>query len=264
MVARGSWTLRLCVTLSLGGGLVLPVLVSPSPAWAAAGPTVVPITTFAVSSTQCDGPTYLPTLYQGNLLPEVEAELTALEGQPPGSGARSIPTVSSCSPLPAALAPVAGSASVSSTASPDGSATVTAQATGNAVVEESAQMNTTLSAAIPLGAPASSVVVSIPYATTGLAQTGGNTAYALVSFGQAPGAIMCVDRSYGSGHYRRANTTCRHRSEQHRARTASGSSARTARTWLRASWGSEPTSSRGPIRTTGRWRRRPPTSACTT
>ena len=58
-------------------------------------------------------------------------------------------------------------------------------------------MNITLSAAIPLRAAASSVVVSIPYATTGLAQTGGNEASALVSFGQAPGAIMCVDGSYG-------------------------------------------------------------------
>ncbi len=196
-MARGSWTLRLCVTLSFGGGLALPLLISPSPASAAAGPTVVPITTFAVSSTQCDGPTYLPTLYQNNLFPEVEAEFSALEGQPPGSGGGSIPTVSSCSPPPVALAPVAGRASVSSNASPDGSATVTAQATGNAVAEESAQMNITLSAAIPLRTPASSVVVSIPYVTTGLSRTGRNDAHALVSFGQAPGAIMCTDGSYG-------------------------------------------------------------------
>ena len=40
-------------------------------------------------------------------------------------------------------------------------------------------------------------MVSIPYTTTGLSQTGGNDAFALVAFGQAPGAITCVDGSYG-------------------------------------------------------------------
>ena len=190
----GSWTLRKGAAIA-AGGLALPLLLLPSSASAADIPTVVPVTTFAATSSQCVGPTYLPLLYEGGSLGALAAEIAALEGQPPGSV--SVPTISSCTPLPTALSPVVGSASVSSVASPDGSATVTAQATGNELVEQSAQMDTTLSAAIPLSAPASSVVVSIPYTTTGLSQTGGNDAFALVAFGQAPGAITCVDGSYG-------------------------------------------------------------------
>ena len=191
----GSWALRKSAALSAGGLALSFLLLVPSSASAADTPTVVPVTTFTATSTQCVGPTYLPLLYEGGSLAALAAEIAALEGQPPGSA--SVPTISSCTPLPTALSPVVGSASVSSVASPDGSATVTAQATGNEFVEQSAQVDTTLSASIPLSAPASSVVVSIPYTTTGLSQTGGNDAFALVAFGQAPGAITCVDGSYG-------------------------------------------------------------------
>ena len=227
----GSWTLR--AALSAGGLVLSFFLLLPSSASAADTPTVVPVTTFTATSTQCVGPTYLPLLYQGGYLAALAAEIAALEVQPPGSV--SVPTISSCTPLPTALSPVVGSASVSSVASPHGSATVTAQATGNEFVEQSAQVVTTLNAAIPLSAPATSVVVSIPHTTAGLSQTGGNDAFALVAFGQAPGAITCVDGSYGlwslpPGQYDLSPW------DRAQGPTASGSSVPTVRTSPLAWW----------------------------
>ncbi len=195
----GSRSLRTSIVVALGG-LALSLTLVPSSASAAGTPTVVPITTFTVTSSQCDGPNYLPTLFEGSLLAQVAAEIAALEGLPPGSG--SVPTVTSCTPLPAALSPVLGSASVSSVASPNGSATIAVQALGNDFVEQSAQVDTTLAASITLNSPASSVEVSVPYTnspytTSGDSPSSGDSAFALVSFGQAPGLIMCVDGSYG-------------------------------------------------------------------
>jgi hypothetical protein len=182
------------------GGLAISLLFLQSAASAAGTSTVVPVTTFTVTSSQCDGPTYLPVLYEGNVLASVFEELDALEGLPPGEG-ESPPTISSCSPLPTGLSTVVGSASVSSVASPNGSATVSVQALGNELVEESADVDTTLSASIALTSPASSVDFSIPYTTSGLSQTTSDSASAAVAFSQTPGLTKCVDGSNGIWSY---------------------------------------------------------------
>jgi hypothetical protein len=176
------------------GGLALWLMLLPSAASAAAVPPVVPVTSFTVTSTQCSGPTYLPVAYP--TLSEAYGELGALTGAAPGAGPYP-PTFSSCSPLPSVAAPVVGSASVSSVASPNGSATVSVQALGNQLVEESANVYTTLSASITLSSPAPSVTFSVPYTTSGLTQSGTEDPFALVSFTAATGLIGCVDGSDG-------------------------------------------------------------------
>lgn len=139
-------------------------------------------------------------------LGDVYAELDSLVGTPPGEGA-SPPTFSSCSPLPAAGSPVYGSASVSSVGTPNGSATVSVQALGNELVEQSADVDTTLTASMTLSSPATSVDFTVPYTTSGLSQTGtDDDAFALVSFSAAIGLINSADGSYGTwstpaGHY---------------------------------------------------------------
>jgi hypothetical protein len=189
-------TLRESAVVALGG-LALSLILLPSSASATGTgtSTVVPVTTFTVTSSQCDGPTYLPVLYEGTLLADVFQEIAALEGLPPGEG-ETPPTLSSCSPLPEALSPLVGSASVSSVASPNGSASVAVEALGNEAVEESADVNTTLSGSITLSSPASSVDFSIPYTTSGVSQSSTGSA-AIVAFSQSPGLIKCVDGSNG-------------------------------------------------------------------
>ena len=90
-----------------------------------------------------------------------------------------------------------GTASVSSVATPDGSSTVSVQALGNQLVEESANVDTALSASITLSSPAPSVTFSVPYTTSGLTQSGPEHPFALVSFMAATGLIGCVDGSDG-------------------------------------------------------------------
>jgi hypothetical protein len=146
-----------------------------------------------VTSSQCDGPTYLPALNPA--LDEAYAELDSLLGGAPGQGPYP-PTFSSCSPLPAAASPVVGSASVSSVASENGSATVSVQALGNQIVEQSADVDTALTASLTLSSPTPSVDFSIPYTTSGLTQSGTEHPFALISFSEATG-MRCVDGSYG-------------------------------------------------------------------
>ena len=185
------------------GGLTLSLMLLPSAASAAGTPEALALTSFTVTSTQCSGPTYLPVA--DPTLSEVYGELGALTGAAPGAGPYP-PTFSSCTPLPSAAAPVVGSASVSSVASPNGSATVSVQALGNQVVEESANVSPTLGASITLSSPAPSVTFSVPYTTSGLTQSGPEHPFALVSFTAATGLIGCVDGSDGiwsnpPGHY---------------------------------------------------------------
>lgn len=188
----GSWTLRKGVVGALGG-IALSLTLLPSAVSAAGAPAVVPVTSFTVTSTQCSGPTYLPVANPA--LSEVYGELGALTGAAPGAGPYP-PTFSSCTPLPSAAA-VVGSASVSSVASPNGSATVSVRALGNQLVEESANVYTTLSSSITLSSPAPSVTFSVPYTTSGLTQSGTENPFALVSFTAATGLIGCVDGSDG-------------------------------------------------------------------
>lgn len=176
------------------GGFALSPLLTASTASAAGASNVVPVMSYAVTSTQCDGPTYLPVLNPA--LEDVYSELDALAGSRPGQGPYP-PTFSSCSPLPAAASPVVGSASANSVASPTGSATVSAQALGNQFVEESADVDTMLTGSVTLGSAAPSVTFSVPYSTAGLSQSGSpENASALISF-SAGAASNCVDGSYG-------------------------------------------------------------------
>jgi hypothetical protein len=176
------------------GGLALSVMLFPVAASAAGTLQPLALTSFTVTSTQCNGPTYLPVANPA--LNEVYVELGALTGAAPGAGPYP-PTFSSCSPLPSAASPVVGSAAVTSVASPNGSATVSAQALGNQLVEESTNVYTTLSASITLSSPAPSVTFSIPYTTSGLTQSGTEDPFALVSFTGATGLVGCVDGSVG-------------------------------------------------------------------
>jgi hypothetical protein len=176
------------------GGLALALVLFPPPASAAAAPGSIALTSFTVTSTQCAGPTYLPVANPA--LAEFYDELDALAGDAPGAGA-SPPTFSSCTPLPSAASPVVGDASVTSDASPNGSATVSVEALGNQLVEESANVYTTLNASTTLSAPAQSVTFTVPYTTSGLSQSGPENPFALVSFTAATGLIGCVDGSDG-------------------------------------------------------------------
>jgi hypothetical protein len=176
------------------GGLALALLLLPSPASAATAPGSVALTSFTVTSTQCNGPTYLPVANPA--LAEFYDELDALAGDAPGAGPYP-PTFSSCSPLPSAASPVVGDAAVTSDASPNGSATVSVQALGNQLVEESASVYTTLGASTTLSAPAQSVIFTVPYTTSGLSQSGPENPFALVSFTASTGLIGCVDGSDG-------------------------------------------------------------------
>ena len=186
---------RLATSIAtVAGSLALSVMLVPSDA-AAADPTgPLALASFAVTSTQCNGPTYLPVAYPA--LDEAYGELGELIGAAPGAGPYP-PTFSSCSPLPAAAAPVVGSASVASVASPSGSATVSVQALGSQLVEESASVYTTLSASLALTSPAESVTFTVPYTTSGLTQSGNEDPFSLVSFTGATGLVDCVDGSEG-------------------------------------------------------------------
>ncbi|HWE71116.1 MAG TPA: hypothetical protein VG205_12160 [Acidimicrobiales bacterium] len=156
------------------------------------------MTTFTVASSQCDGPTYLSVLNPG--LDAVYGELSALLGLRPGAGLYP-PSLSSCSPLPTALSALVGTASSSSVASPNGSATVSVQSLGNQLVEESAEVNTKLTGSLTLSSPASSVNFTIPYTTAPFTTSGttpsGDTANAAVIFDGTTGLNTCVDGSTG-------------------------------------------------------------------
>ena len=154
----GSWTSPKCVLPALAG-LALSLVLLPSAASAAGSATVVPVTSFTVTSSQCTGPTYAPVLSPA--LDEVYAELDPLVGSPPGEGA-SPPVFSSCTTLPAAGSAVYGSASVSSVGTPNGTATVSVQTLGNELVEQSADVDTTLTASMTLSSPATSVDFTVP------------------------------------------------------------------------------------------------------
>jgi hypothetical protein len=79
------------------------------------------------------------------------------------------------------------------------SAAVSVQALGNELVEQSADVDTTLTASMTLSSPATSVDFTVPYTTSGLSQTGtDDDAFALVSFSSAIGLINCTDGSYGT------------------------------------------------------------------
>jgi hypothetical protein len=192
-VHAGSWTLRKGVVGALGGVALSLVLLASAASAAGTTPSLA-LTSFTVTSTQCSGPTYLPGAEP--TLSEIYGELSALTGAAPGTGPYP-PTFSSCTPLPSAAAPLVGSASVSSVASPNGSATVSVQALGNQLVEQSANVYTTLSSSITLSSPASSVTFSVPYTTSGLTRSGTENPFALVSFTAATGLVGCVDGSDG-------------------------------------------------------------------
>jgi hypothetical protein len=186
---------RLATSIGLAaGGLALSLLLLPSAVSAAGAPEQVALTSFAATSTQCSGPTYLPVA--SPTLREAYAELDALAGAAPGAGPYP-PTFSSCSPLPSVASPVVGDATVTSVTSPSGTASVSAQADGNQLVAQSASVYTTLSGSIQLSAPAPSVTFSVPYTTSGLSQSGDEDPFALVSFTAATGLIGCVDGSDG-------------------------------------------------------------------
>ena len=183
--------LRVCF---VAASLALSLLLFPSAASAAGTPAPVALTSFTDTSTQCSGPTYLPVANPA--LREFYAELDALAGAAPGAGPYP-PTFSSCTPLPSVASPVVGDASITSGTSPSGSASVSAQADGNQLVEESANVYTTLSGSITLSSPAPSVTFSVPYTTSGLSQSGPEDPFALASFTAATGLIACTDGSDG-------------------------------------------------------------------
>jgi hypothetical protein len=175
------------------GAVALPFTLLPSSASAAGTSTVIPITTFGVTSSQCDGPMTSP------LINGLIADLDAVEGPKP-----TVPLLFpySCA-APSSLLALLASSSTTAAGSSSGSATVTAQADGNPLIGESASSDVVLTAAIPLSSPASSVEVTIPYTTSGV--TGGpnnvnDTAGGLLIVGPLPvaSAIMCADGSQGT------------------------------------------------------------------
>jgi hypothetical protein len=203
-VAWPAWTLRKCVMATLGAvALSLALLPLAASAASAAGtPTVVPLTTFTVTSSQCDGPTTSPII--AGPLGDVGSSLGEHSTIPDP-----ISFGSACTPPPSELSSVA-SASASAAGSPGGVANVSAQALGNAVIAASANSDVGLTAAIPLSSPASSIEVSIPYTTSGITWTtpndqgcgpfapGSCAAGAVVFVDPIAAPITCVDGSQGT------------------------------------------------------------------
>ena len=87
-----------------------------------------------------------------------------------------------------------GSASATSNASPVGSATVSVQAQGNDLVDEGAEVLTSLTGSIAMSSPASSVDFSIPWSTSGISQSSFPGAFVDVWF-SVTGIPGCVDGS---------------------------------------------------------------------
>jgi hypothetical protein len=184
------------------GGLAISLVLLPSGASAAGTSTVVPVTTFAVTSSQCAGPTTMPVV-EGPL-GEVGSSLGEHSTIPDP-----ISFGSECTPPPSVLSPLA-SAEASAVGSPSGSATVSAQAQGNVLVAASANSDVDLTASIPLGSPASSIEVSIPYTTTGVTWTtpgdqgcgafapGSCGSGALVFIAPTEASTTCTDGSKGT------------------------------------------------------------------
>jgi hypothetical protein len=207
-VSWPSWTLRKRAVGALGAValslalLPLAAALPPSAASAAGTSTVVPLTTFTVTSSQCDGPTTSPII--AGPLGDVGSSLGEHTTIPDPI---SFGTV--CTPPPSALSSV-DTASASAAGSPGGSANVSAQALGNAVIAASANSDAGLTASIPLSSPASSIEVSIPYTTTGITWTTPNgqgcglfapgicaaAAAAFIDPIEAP--ITCADGSQGT------------------------------------------------------------------
>jgi hypothetical protein len=194
-VGARSWLLRKGAVAAFGAGVLVAAFL-PAAASAVGAPSTVPVTTFAVTTTQqCSGPTLLPAVT--SLVNQLIRSLGGLGGTP-GSG--TVPGFSSCTATPALLSSLLGTASASSTASANGSASVSAQADGNALSVQSAQEFTELTGSITLSSAASSVDFSIPYTNTAFATTGvapsGNDASSFVSFmGGAAELNACVDGS---------------------------------------------------------------------
>lgn len=199
VVKLSSWTFRKNVVAALGAA-GLSLMFMPLPASAAGASTVVPITTFSVTTgPTCAGGTQSP------IVQDLLNDMQPLLGEH-GSLPVPIPTLSlnpGCSsPAPAALSPLV-SASNTESSSAVGSATVSSEALGNQVLAEEADTAVTLTGTIPLSSPASSVDVSIPYTTTGVTQTPGGDASALVfidpsSIELSEPSLMCADGSFGA------------------------------------------------------------------
>lgn len=189
MLGRGATHRGRLVVVGVAASMLSAVAVLAAPS-AAAGSTVVPVSTFTVSSTQCAGPA-LP------IPAAVDSLLDVLTGAKDPVGLTSLGL--GCTPLPAVLAPLVGTASASAVASPSGSATASAATTGTGLVEELADAESTLAASITLNAPASSVEFSIPYTSTGVSESGntdpvdaGSSAFVLLT---AIGLLPCTDGS---------------------------------------------------------------------
>jgi hypothetical protein len=179
MLHRGAMTMAALAMVGTGA-----LLYDSVPASAAGTSTVVPVSSFTVTTTKCVGPTLLQDvltdLYassQTNLLGDYLSQLLTL-----------------CSPLPTVLSPVAGSASVTSVASPTGSATVSAQSTGNSVVAEGAEVQTSLSTSVSIGSNVSSLEFSIPWTTTGISESSHSGSLVDVWF-SVTAVPNCVDGS---------------------------------------------------------------------
>ena len=142
-------------------GFALALLLLPTTASAAGTSTVVPVTSFTVTTQSCAGGTQTPIV---NYLEGI------VDGPGPGNGPLNLPTISlnpGCSSAPSVL-PSAYNASNTASSSSSGSATFSSEALGNAVLAEEAYGGVDLNASIPLAAPASSVDVSVPYTTSGV------------------------------------------------------------------------------------------------
>ncbi len=155
------------------GGFALSLMLLPADASAAGTSTVVPITTFAVTDVPpgpCAGGVQSP------IVGDIAGILDELSYPTPAGLGSLLPIVSlnpGCSAAPSLLSSLIN-ASASSSASPNGSATVSAEALGNPLLAEQASAGVNLTGTVPLSAPASSVEVSIPYTVSGVKVTPGD------------------------------------------------------------------------------------------
>jgi hypothetical protein len=161
---------------------------------AAGAATVVPVTTFTVTSSQCAGGV------QSQTVQELQDELDGLLA-PTGRGGITLPTISlnpGCTAAPSELSSLINASNTVSS-SPGGSAIVSSEALGDTLLTEEAYADVRLTASIPLGSPASSVRVSIPYTTSGVTWTQNvDEAGAGVAIAPTSAPIMGVDGAYGT------------------------------------------------------------------
>lgn len=175
-------------------GLVLALLLLPSTASAAGTSSVMPITSFTVTTQLCAGGIQSP----------IVADLQQLVTAPgPGLGPLGgLPIISlnpECTTAPSVL-PLLYHASNTASGSSSGSATISSEALGNVVLGEEAYGDVDLDASIPLAAPATSVDLSVPYTTSGVTWSSfGNydQAQALLII-QPTGPWACADGSFVS------------------------------------------------------------------